>query len=320
MGSVNDNIRDVKRAYRKKSFQSGYAVAGDSVEATPVPQHTYATVTHQPTSVVRPGIDARTYLRGDGKDGPQAVFSAGTDKVLDLARYPWSLIPKGDSSNVIQRQLIQFAAADSSTTVLLSDNEFVDALVINVTETNVAGTQFWSAAGSNASFPIGQPLATVAPPQIPTIIDSFVPTGTSSTTGENLRFPIGAGISQAGVAGTSRPGSDNEYYKINKFGHALVPRPAGAGADKLSNPITYQLWIDGGLTLSWSDFQWGQTNFGDLWNFEAPLVVEKQIVFRIINQSGAVITAGAEADAVFVGWTEQYFGYFDTAAQALKTV
>jgi len=144
MGSVNDNIRDVKRAYRKKSFQTGYALAGDSVEATPVPQHTYSTPTHQPTSVVRPGIDARTYLRGDGHDGPQAVYSAGTDKVLDLARYPWSLIPKGDSSNVIQRQLIQFAAADSTTTVLLSDNEFVDALVINVTETNLAGTQFWT--------------------------------------------------------------------------------------------------------------------------------------------------------------------------------
>jgi len=107
MGSVNDNIRDVKRAYRKKSFQTGYAVAGDSVEATPVPQHTYSTTTTQQTSVVRPGLDARTYLRGDGKDGPQAVYSAGTDKVLDLARYPWSLIPKGDSSNVIQRQLIQ---------------------------------------------------------------------------------------------------------------------------------------------------------------------------------------------------------------------
>ena len=53
MGSVNDNIRDVKRAYRKTSFQTGYAVAGDSVEATPVPQHTYSTTTHQPTSVVQ---------------------------------------------------------------------------------------------------------------------------------------------------------------------------------------------------------------------------------------------------------------------------
>jgi len=118
MGSVNDNIRNVKRAYRKKAFQTGYSVAGDSVEATPVPQHTYSTTTTQQTSVVRPGLDARTYLRGDGKDGPQAVYSAGTDKVLDLARYPWSLIPKGDSSNVIQRQLLQFitnAGGPSST-------------------------------------------------------------------------------------------------------------------------------------------------------------------------------------------------------------
>lgn len=320
MGSVNDNIRNVKRAYRKKSFQTGYSVAGDSVEATPVPQHSYSTTTHQPTSVVRPGIDARTYLRGDGKDGPQAVYSAGTDKVLDLARYPWSLIPKGDSSNVIQRQLIQFAAADSATTVLLADNEFVDALVINVTETNIPGTQFWSGTGTAEAFPIGQPIADIRPPAIPRVSSTFVPTGADTTTGVNTRFPLQGGLSQAGVAGTSQLGSDNEYYKISKFGHALVPRPAGALADKLVNPIRYQIWIDGSLSLSWSDFQWGQTNFSDLWQFESPLVVEQQIVFRIINESGATIATGAEADAVFVGWTEQYYGYFDTTSQAIKTV
>ncbi len=326
MGSVNDNIRDVKRAYRKKSFQTGYAVAGDSVEATPVPQHTYSTPTHQPTSVVRPGLDARTYLRGDGKDGPQAVYSAGTDKVLDLARYPWSLIPKGDSSNVIQRQLLQYVNAGAATAsqLQLADNEFVDALVINVTEVNVPGTQFWTNPGSGDAFPANQPLASIAPPAIPTIASNFVPTGTSAS-GENTRFPIGSGLTQAGVTGTSRPGSDNEYFKISKFGHSLVPRPAGASADVLSNPITYQIWIDGSLALSWSDFQWGQTNFADLWNFESPLVVEQQIVFRIINQSGATIgTAaapnGISSDAVFVGWTEQYYGYFDTTSQAIKTV
>ncbi len=329
MGSVNDNIRDVKRAYRKTSFQTGYAVAGDSVEATPVPQHTYSTTTHQPTSVVRPGIDARTYLRGDGHDGPQAVYSAGTDKVLDLARYPWSLIPKGDSSNVIQRQLLQFitnvGGPSTASTLVLQDDEFVDALVINVTEVNVSGSQFWSNPGTNNSFPTNQDIANVAPPAIPTIVSNFAPTGTSTVTGENLRFPIGAGISQSGIAGTTRPGSDNEYFKISKFGHALVPRAAGASDDVLSNPITYQIWIDGSLAISWSDFQWGQTNFADLWQFESPLVVEQQIVFRIINQSGAEIgTAavpnGVGADAVFVGWTEQYYGYFDTTSQALKTV
>lgn len=319
MGSVNDNIRNVKRAYRKKAFQTGYSVAGDSVEATPVPQHTYSTTTTQQTSVVRPGLDARTYLRGDGKDGPQAVYSAGTDKVLDLARYPWSLIPKGDSSNVIQRQLIQFAAADSATTVLLADNEFVDALVINVTETNIPGSQFWSGAGTADAFPIGQPIANIAPPVLPRVAANFVPTGTAAT-GENTRFPLQGGLTQAGVAGTSQLGSDNEYYKISKFGHALVPRPAGAAADKLANPIRYQIWIDGSLAISWSDFQWGQTNFSDLWQFESPLVVEQQIVFRIINESGDTIATGAEADAVFVGWTEQYYGYFDTTSQAIKTV
>ena len=157
MGSVNDNIRNVKRAYRKKAFQTGYSVAGDSVEATPVPQHTYSTTTTQQTSVVRPGLDARTYLRGDGKDGPQAVYSAGTDKVLDLARYPWSLIPKGDSSNVIQRQMLQFIAnaggPSTATELVLQDDEFVDALVINVTETNIPDVQpSYQRTGSYGSF------------------------------------------------------------------------------------------------------------------------------------------------------------------------
>ena len=82
---------------------------------------------------------------------------------------------------------------------------------------------------------------------------------------------------------------DNEYYKISKFGHSLVNRPAGAQADILAHPIICSGWIDGGLALSWSDFQWGQTNFADLWQFESPLVVEQQIVFRIINQCGAEI-------------------------------
>ena len=328
MGSVNDNIRNVKRAYRKKAFQTGYSVAGDSVEATPVPQHTYSTTTTQQTSVVRPGLDARTYLRGDGKDGPQAVYSAGTDKVLDLARYPWSLIPKGDSSNVIQRQMLQFitnaGGPSTATALVLQNDEFVDALVINVTETNIPGTQFWSGAGTADAFPTNQPIANIAPPVLPRVAANFVPTGTAAT-GENTRFPLQGGLTQAGVAGTSQLGSDNEYYKISKFGHSLVNRPAGAQDNILAHPITYQIWIDGSLALSWNDFQWGQTNYADLWHFESPLVVEQQIVFRIINQSGAEIGTsgtpdGNNADAVFVGWTEQYYGYFDTTSQAIKTV
>ena len=201
MGSVNDNIRNVKRAYRKKAFQTGYSVAGDSVEATPVPQHTYSTTTTQQTAVVRPGLDARTYLRGDGKDGPQAVYSAGTDKVLDLARYPWSLIPKGDSSNVIQRQLLQFitnaGGPSTATGLVLQDNEFVDALVINVTETNIPGTQFWSGAAMQMHSLLINPLPTL-PLLLPTVPATFVPTGTAAT-GENTRFPLQGGLTQTGV-------------------------------------------------------------------------------------------------------------------------
>ena len=58
----------------------------------------------------------------------------------------------------------------------------------------------------------------------------------------------------------------------------------------------------------------------DQWQFEIPLVVEKQIVFRVIN-TGTVAstdTLTGNVQAVFVGWSEQQTGFTDTGRQALE--
>ncbi len=36
-GDTNENIRNSKRAYRKKAFQTSYSLKGDAVNASPVP-------------------------------------------------------------------------------------------------------------------------------------------------------------------------------------------------------------------------------------------------------------------------------------------
>jgi hypothetical protein len=53
---------------------------------------------------------------------------------------------------------------------------------------------------------------------------------------------------------------------------------------------------------------------------EVPVVVEKQVVFRVIN-TGAVAgvdTLTGNVQAVFVGWSEQQTGFTDTGRQALE--
>ena len=47
--TTGDNIRDLKRPYRKKALQTGYAQSGKAVQNHPVPYHSYATDTHQAT-------------------------------------------------------------------------------------------------------------------------------------------------------------------------------------------------------------------------------------------------------------------------------
>ncbi len=75
MASYNDKQRDVKRRYRKDAFQTGYDQAGDSVDATPLPFHSYSTETHTATQPVRPGsMPAPTSATSVPPSNPSRAF------------------------------------------------------------------------------------------------------------------------------------------------------------------------------------------------------------------------------------------------------
>lgn len=107
--TTGDKIRDIKRPYRKKSLQTGYAQSGKAVVNHPVPYHSYATDTHQATQVVRPGVDPATYRRP-----VRPVADAGLSGVpLDYSNYPWHMVSKGNSSNVFQRQQVSWSTINT---------------------------------------------------------------------------------------------------------------------------------------------------------------------------------------------------------------
>ena len=62
-GSYGENIRGVKRPYRKQSLQTGYSQKGEAVNSTPVPYSSYSTETSLATAPQRVGIDPSTYKR-----------------------------------------------------------------------------------------------------------------------------------------------------------------------------------------------------------------------------------------------------------------
>ena len=70
--------------------------------------------------------------------------------------------------------------------------------------------------------------------------------------------------------------------------------------------------------MEWPDFQWSPTiPQRDQWFFENPLVVEKQIVYRVINSTGGNLTGVAEA--IFSGWVENRDYYNDVGYDQLKS-
>ena len=284
-------------AYNKTGFQTGYSQASDSVEPTPLPyseQNRPGEGGDRKAHPIRQGLDPTIYDRKT-----QAPVSLGTqEKSLFTSVYPWHLVPRYTSANVIQREAFNFATTN------LADNEYVDILVINVSR----------AEGSDATTPQATP--STAP---------IVPTQVLSTAGESLPyrqpteastvlFPTGTGGTIASASATSimSPASSGEFYKIASFGHSEVPT-ATAG-------VTYQIWVDGKLMMEWTDFQWSPViPRRDQWDFEVPLFVEKQIVFRVINETGASVTTGS-MEASFVGWSEQKMGFLETDKIQLETV
>ena len=96
--TTGDKIRDIKRPYRKKSLQTGYAQSGKAVVNHPVPYHSYATDTHQATQVVRPGVDVTPYLPAFTQ-----AFIRGQSRLDDLARE--SLLHAGDYQSGVEEFL-----------------------------------------------------------------------------------------------------------------------------------------------------------------------------------------------------------------------
>lgn len=275
----NDNQRDLKRAYRKKAFQTGYSLVTDTSDATPRPISSYSTETTQATAPTRPGIDPRTYQ----KMSRPAVEGLDFTHALDTARYPFHLVPKPDSSNVIARQKITLSS--------LANGSYYDILVLNVS--GIAGSQ----------EPTGTNTNTIPIPALESM--NLVPSD-NNTDNQNTRFPNQEGVSGTAVGGSvQRMGSD-EIYRIATFGHT-----EGTGTG-----WTYQIWADGRLFMEWDDFQWSPiVPRINQWRFDQPISITEQIVFRVINNTGSASSDTIEA--CFGGWSEQFTGYTDVSYQQL---
>ena len=311
--TTGDNIRDLKRPYRKKALQTGYAQSGKAVQNHPVPYHSYATDSHQATQVVRPGVDPATYRRP-----VRPVADVGLAGVpLDYSNYPWHMVSKGNSSNLIQRQQVSWAAINTynadgtlAGAGFLTDS-YIDAVVINVAD--ILGSNTWrdSTADGVLNEVVARSTAGLNPPprapQVPPTTQLQSAGGSASTP----LFPVGSGSTTGSVSGTVTGGSTGELYVVSGFGHAE--------AATSSTGLTYQIWVDGVLFMEWVDFQWAPpAPKRDLWDYEVPVAVERQIVFRVINATGATINTNS-MDAVFSGWTEQQDGYTDVSRVKLES-
>jgi hypothetical protein len=310
-GSYGENIRNLKRPYRKTAYQTGYSQKGDAVQSTPLPPHTYSTETTQQTEAIRPGVDAHTFRRPVRPTVEQ--IDGGTP--IAFAFYPWHACPKPESANLIQRQRVNL------TTTNVDPGEFIDAVVINVA--NAAGAGSWVAGIPTAVAFTGTP----PPPSLPSQVGIQTDTPgapTSATQAKSQEANVNpmaiqatGGTTFTPNAATITPGSNAEIYRVATFGHV-----ESLTADA-STGVTYEIWIDGTLFMQWVDFQWSPiTPLAYEWRFENPLVVEKQIVYRIVNNSGSGAGVGnltGFAEACFNGWVEQRYGYNDVGYTQLQS-
>jgi len=290
-----DKQRDIKRKYRKKSFQTGMSPVRSTSDNSPTQFHEQATATHQPTQPVRPGIDARTYKV------PVSDQNGYPGLMIDNTAYPWNTAPKPDSANVIARQ---------SFTGEIADNNYVDILTLNVSSKGNTAP-----SADTAGTLIGDVTGAAQPPTIET--DTvYNPSGTTSG-GGNPDFPA-SGYSVAGLAGKVTRGGTGEIYRIASFGHSQLTNSAGSNGDA-SNPVTYQIWVDGRLFMEWQNFQFSAvTPKSSQWVFEVPITVTQQMVFRVVNESNGATTSTHQIEACFSGWSEQMTGYTDISTQRLE--
>ena len=282
----------------QQALQTGYSQQGDSIEPNPLPYHDQNRPGHvEKAQPVRKGLDPSIYDRQT-----QAPVSLGTQETsLFTSVYPWFLVPRPTSANVIQRQRFDFATTN------LANGEYVDVCVLNVTR----------AEGTDASVTPQAFTGTPPPPQIPanSLVnnpESLNPNFNQQAGTPNAPIPGGAGSTLAGTVGTFVPASIGEFYKIQSFGHSEATSGAAG--------ISYQIWVDGTLLMEWADFQWSPvTPKRDMWNFDVPVFVEKQIVLRVINASGANVTTGT-LEACFAGWSEQKMGFLETDKVQIQNV
>jgi len=327
-GDTNENIRNSKRAYRKKAFQTSYSMKGDAVNASPVPYSSYSTETSVATQPQRAGIDPGTFKRPVRPSLENLNLHPNN---VDSKSYPWHLVPKSDSSNLIQRQVVNLTTlldvGGAAAAGFLRAGEFVDLIVINANDDNILGTQTWSApAGSPAGTalqPCASPLPSTTPPTLPTTASiavgggGFTPASTGVSFGGTSAGGLATGVVTAGNPVNTAAGRKNELYLIAKFGHT---QPTAAG----DATATYQIWVDGELSFSWNNFQWAAvTPPNQMWAFEIPLVCEKQIVFRVINSGSITVPNNTNnltgnVQAAFVGWSEQQNGFTDTNRQGME--
>ena len=302
MSAYNDRRRDVKRAYRKKAFQTDMSLIKDTVDNNPPPPHSYSTQSHVQTAPVRKGIDPHTYTQPIRP----TVETKDFKRLIDTARAPWHLFPKADSANVIARNKYSFASGN------VTDGQYLDVLVLNVADV----------AGANIATPTASTGLTAADRgPVPNVATEglAVSDGISNDTGQNPSFPGDGGTTRTGVTGQTSIVGPGEIYRVGSFGHSeVVATNLSAGtAPTAATPIVYQVWIDGSLFIEWTNFQWSPvTPLRDQWHWSQPLTVTEQLVFRIINQSGQTINAG-EIEASFNGWSEQLSGYIDVSYQQL---
>lgn len=332
-GDTNENIRNSKRAYRKKAFQTSYSLKGDAVNASPVPYSSYSTETSVATQPQRAGIDPGTFKRPVRPSIENLNLHPNN---VDSKAYPWHLVPKSDSSNLIQRQNVNLTQlldeGGLAPAGFLDSGQFVDLIVINANDDNILGTQTWSApAGSpdgTALQPCASNLPSTTPPTLPTTAGIGVGStfygagGAQPITSTGVQFSgnsaggLATGTLRAGTATATAAGRKNELYLIAKFGHTLPTLNGAATA-------LYQIWVDGELSFSWNNFQWAAvTPPNQMWSFEIPLVCEKQIVFRVVNVDGGggagvdILTGNVQA--ALVGWSEQQNGFTDTNRQGME--
>ena len=282
----------------QQALQTGYSQQGDNVEPNPLPYSQLNRPGHtQESKVIREGLDPTMYDRKT-----QVPVSLGNQETaLFTSVYPWFLVPRPTSANVIQRQRFDFATTN------LDSGEYVDVCVLNVTR----------AEGTDASVTPQAFTGTPPPPQIPanSLVnnpESLNPNFNQQAGTPNAPIPGGAGSTLAGTVGTFVPASIGEFYKIQSFGHSEATSGAAG--------ISYQIWVDGTLLMEWADFQWSPvTPKRDMWNFDVPVFVEKQIVLRVINASGANVTTGT-LEACFAGWSEQKMGFLETDKVQIQNV